>query len=91
MKSGQRKRHSHQLIRKRSPTARNSRKATCGTRLGAPVIERVSRARREKMQPRSAAFSARIVGFCSTCRVYKVACVGPMPSSLMQAVVDIGL
>ena len=43
------------------------------------------------MQPRSAAFSARIVGFCSTCRVYKVACVGPMPSSLMQAVVDIGL
>ena len=58
--------HAHQLIKKSSPIARNSRNATCGTRLGAPLIERVSSARRDRMQPNSAAFSASMVGFCAT-------------------------
>ena len=57
--------YTHQLMRTSSPTARNSRKATCGTRLGAPVMESVRSARRERMQPRSAAFSASTVGFCN--------------------------
>ena len=36
------------------------------------------------MQPRSAAFSARIVGFCSTGKVNEVACAGLVPSALMH-------
>ena len=56
----------HQFIRKSSPTARNSRNATCGTRLGAPSMERRSSVKRDRMQPRSAAFNTNTVGFCMT-------------------------
>ena len=56
----------HQFIRKSSPIARNSRNATCGTRLGALPMERRSSATRDSMQPRSAAFNTNTVGFCVT-------------------------
>lgn len=47
-----------------SPMARNSRKPTCGTRPGVPLMQRTKRASRDRMQPNRAAFKARTVGFC---------------------------
>ena len=51
-------------MRNKRPMARNKRNPTCGTRLGTPLIERTSSAARDKMQPISAAFKAKTVGFC---------------------------
>ncbi len=51
-------------MRNKRPIARNKRNPTCGTRLGTPLIERTSSAARDRMQPISAAFKAKTVGFC---------------------------
>ena len=53
-------------MRNNSPTARKSRKPTCGTRAGAPLMHRTKRASRDRMQPKRAAFNAKMVGFCMT-------------------------
>lgn len=61
---------SHQLMRKKRPTARKSRKATWGTSAGAPLMLRASKDPRDRMQPMSARFSRSTVGFCTETRIY---------------------
>lgn len=55
----------YQLIRKNRPMAKNSRKATCGTSVGAPLMLRAKRAPSDRMQPINAKFKSSTVGFCA--------------------------
>lgn len=51
-------------MRKKRTVAKKSRKATCGTSAGAPLMLRASRDPSDRMQPISAKFSSSTVGFC---------------------------